>query len=1049
MDISQRMTERRSETQPILAIPDRRIGASSDRQLCFGASLRRLLAAARWCLLVVGAALLRPQASVGESDFDAGVARILIARCLDCHSGPDPKGGLNLLMSATAFQGGESGAAIVPKNPAASVLWQRIAADEMPPKQPLDDAEKHVLRKWIESGAQWGTDPIDLYSATTATRAGYDWWALQPLRRPAVPATDSVEIRNPIDAFAWRALTKKGLTASPRAEPRELVRRLHFDLIGLPPDPAEVSAFLAMYQRSPDDALRSLTDRLLQSPHFGERWGRHWLDVVRFGESQGFERDKIRLDSWHYRDWVINAFNRDMPWDEFVRQQIAGDILYPQDPEAITATGFMVAGPWDEVGQNMRSKAMRAVVRQDEIEDYVGTIGQTFLGLTVNCARCHDHKFDPIRQSEYYQLAASVSGVRHGSRNVISAKDRELSEKIAERIQRTEDQLAELHGRIRTRLLKAQGRTPSSAASRVAPIARWDFQDDTQDRVGQLHATQHPQATVRNGRLVLDQETGYAATHKQDFDLGEKTLEAWVRLDNFEQRGGAAMSIQADSNEFDAIVFGERQPGKWMAGSDFFKRTRDLEAPAEHAAVSEFVHFAISYHADGTIACFRNGKPYGKPYRPGELQRFRAGTWHVMFGLRTGGPHPRRQLQGLLETAQLYDRALTAEQVRASCELEQTSITHDEILAKSTPAETEQRQTLTRLISELKQRQSKYTPHSVYSVVPQSAEVSYVLLRGNPANKGDVVVPGGIAAVDRAKGSFGRPANALFGLPADATDASRRRALAQWVTREQNPLFARVIVNRLWHYHFGTGIVATPNDFGFNGGRPSHPELLDWLAAELIDSGWKLRHIHRLIVTSATWLQSSRFRPECATVDADSRFLWRRNPQRLEAEALRDAILAVSGQLNRQYGGPPYRDFETFTNNTQFYTLTDPDTPEVYRRTVYRTWIRSGRNRFLDAFDCPDPSSTAPKRAVTTTPIQSLALMNNSFVLRMADRLAERVLGEAGEGTDQQVQLVFQLAYARGPAESELAELTAFIEAHGLPALCRVILNSNEFIHVD
>ena len=691
-------------------------------------------------------------------DFDRDVAPILIDNCLDCHSGAEPKGGLNLADSGSARNGGESGAAIVPGKFDESLLWQRVESDEMPPKKPLGDAERQTLRTWIAGGAKWGTSPIDPFIRTTTKRAGSDWWALQPVNRPDVPTVDLKQhVRNPIDAFVLRNLALQGLMPSLEATPRVLLRRLSFDLTGLPPAPEEVAQYEEAVHRTGDAAFDDLVNPLLESKHFGERWGRHWLDVVRFGESQGYERDKLRTDSWHYRDWVIDAFNNDMPYDEFVRQQLAGDVLYPDNANAVIATGFLVAGPWDEVGQSQRSSAMKAVVRRDELEDYVGTIAQTFLGLTVNCARCHDHKFDPILQKEYYQLASAVGGVRHGSRDVASANDQES--------------------------------------------------------------------------------------------------------------------------------------------------------------------------------------------------------------------------------------------------------------------------------------------FAVYAVKPGTADVTHVLDRGNAAARGEVVSPGGVAAI--------AAIDSTFGLAADSPDADRRRKLADWITHKQNPLFARVIVNRLWHYHFGAGLVETPNDFGFNGGRPSHPELIDWLASELIDSDWSLKHIHRLIVTSATYRQSSRNRADCAAVDSDNRLLWRKSPMRLEAEALRDSILTVTGQLNRQYGGAPYRDFTTYVKNTQFYTMTDPDSPDVYRRTVYRTWIRSGRNHLLDVFDCPDPSTTAPRRAVTTTPIQSLALMNNSFVLRMSDRFADRVIKDAGTDPSLQAARVYQLACSRSPNEAEVEQLAQFVTSHGLSALCRVVLNSNEFIHVD
>ncbi|MBM80348.1 MAG: hypothetical protein CMJ78_07115 [Planctomycetaceae bacterium] len=971
--------------------------------------------------------------------FDRQIAAILANRCLQCHSGANPKGKLDLSGKQKATQGGESGAAIVGGKLDQSLLWKRIVDGEMPPDDPLPKQEREIIRQWIVAGAVWGTTPIDVFRHSSKSRAGYDWWALQPVKRPDVPSADGT--RNAIDAFIRQKLKQRGLTASPQASPEIIIRRLTFDLLGLPPSPEEISAFQVNASKDFDAALEQLIERLLASRHFGERWGRHWLDVVRFGESQGFERDKLRNNSWHYRDWVIAAMNADMPYDQFTRLQLAGDVLHPSDPDAVTATGFMVAGPWDEVGQSMRSKAMKAVVRQDEVEDYVGTISQTFLGLTVNCARCHDHKFDPIRQKEYYQIASAVGGVRHGSRNVISKQDQQRREKLSAELKTTQDELARLDAAIRNRLIAATNKAQASKLPpRVKPISRWDFQKDTKDQIGEVHAIQHPKAEVVEGRLLLNKGTGYAASHMQNFDLSEKTLEAWVKLDNLKQRGGAAFSVHTKNAMFDAIVFGERHPGKWMAGSDFFKRTKDLNAPQEKD-VGAFIHMAITYAADGTIACYRNGVPYGSPYKSSGPAHFRSGEWYVLFGLRTGGPTPSRQMEGTLETAQLYDRALTAEEVRSSFEMEKFDVTHDRILAAQTEEEKKTRASILAEIASIKKSQNRHAPHSVYAVVPKRAETTHLLLRGNPATPGDVVSPGGVASVSGV--------NANFGLAADAADSDRRKRLADWIASEKNPLFARVIVNRLWHYHFGIGLVDTPNDFGFNGGRPSHPELIDYLATELIESSWSLKHVHRLIVSSATYLQDSRFRSECAAIDADNRLLWRRSPLRLEAEALRDAILTVSGQMNPRFGGSPYRDFTSFSNNSTFYEIVDLDKPEVYRRTIYRTWIRSGRNHLLDAFDCPDPSTTAPKRTVTTTPIQAMTLMNNPFILRMADRFAQRVTKDVGKDAVAQTNRVYQLAYGRTPNDDERKTLSAFINKHGLSALCRVVINSNEFIHVD
>lgn len=748
------------------------------------------------CLIAVAADCAGAES--GSTRFDEVVAPVLVRRCLECHSGLEPAGKLDLSRRETALRGGESGAVVMASEPEKSLLWQRVAAGEMPPKGKLTDAEKATLRRWIAEGADWGTASLDLFRYTTERRAGYDWWALQPLMNQAASSSGPT-----IDSLIRQKLEQQGLQPSPAADRRMLIRRLSFDLLGLPPTPDEVAAFL---KDERPDAYERLVDRLLASPDYGIRWSRHWLDAVRFGESQGFERDKIRDNAWPYRDWVIDSLNADMPYDLFARLQIAGDVLRPTDKSAVIATGFLVAGPFDEVGKTQQSAAMKVVVRQDELEDLVSVVGQTFLGLTVNCARCHDHKFDPIRQQEYYQLAAALDGVQHGTQD--------LSE-----------------------------------------------------------------PAVREQARNLDKEIG---------------------------------GLQ--------------------------KSLRELEAKK-------------SAEDSGRI----------------------------------------------------------------------------EELKRTLAAKTEQR--------------TKLPVFTTYAVLPQTPGITHVLLRGNPTSPGDAVKPGGITTgADRA---------ADFGLAADAPDVARRTRLAQWITDEQQALFARVMVNRLWHHHFGSGLVDTPNDFGFNGGRPSHPELLDYLAGELIRADWRLKPLHRLMVTSATYKQSSRFNEQSAAVDAGNRLLWRKSPTRLDAESLRDAILAVSGQLNPQMGGPGYRDFSTYVHNTQFYQMLDPVGPEFQRRTVYRTWIRSGRSGLLDAFDCPDPSTKTPRRAVTVTPLQALALQNNSFVLRMSQRYAERLRNEVSEDPQAQIRRAYQLCYARDPDDAELAALGPFVAQHGAAELCRVLFNSNEFLYVD
>ncbi len=580
-------------------------------------------------------------------------------------------------------------------------------------------------------------------------KAGPDWWSLQPVRRPVPPAVqDRAWVHNPIDAFVLARLDRQHLRPAPPADRATFIRRATLDLHGLPPTPAEIDAFVNDVR---PDAYERLIDRLLASPRYGERWGRHWLDVVRFGESQGFERDKPRDHAWRYRDYVIAALNADKPYDRFVREQIAGDVLGPASAEGIIATGFLVCGPWDEVGHEQQGAVSRRRVREEELEDMIAAVGQTFLGLTLNCARCHAHKFDPIPQRDYYRVKAALEGVRPADR----------------------------------------------------PL-----------------------------------------------------------------------------------------PG--------------------------------------------------------------------------GG--------------------------------------------------------------------------TAYAVKPDKPEPTFVLRRGDVEKPEEQVTAGALSAV--------KAPPADFGLKADAPEGERRRKLADWLASADNPLTARVLVNRLWQYHFGRGLVTSPSDFGFNGDRPSHPELLDWLADEFVRGGWSVKHIHRLILLSATYRQSAHPNAEAAAGDADDRLLWRFPPRRLEAEAVRDAMLAVSGQLNPRMGGPSYRPFTMTVFNSTFYTLIDETTPEMQRRTVYRISVNSAKNPLLDALDCPDPSVKAPRRAVTTTPLQALGLMNDSFVLRQARCFAERVAREAGDDPAARVALAYRLAFGREPTAAEKERAVAHVREHGIEGLCWVLLNASEFLYL-
>jgi len=983
------------------------------------------------CLLAFGNNLI-----AAEPMFDQQIAPLIARRCLSCHSGNEPKGKLDLSTRTSATKGGESGSAVVPGKLGESLLWEYVDSDEMPPKKPLPAAEKALLKKWIASGAKWGTEKIDPFRFTTDARAGYDWWSLKPLA--------NLESKRSIDSFIDARLTTAGLSSSAVAGKRTLIRRLSFDLLGLPPTREQIGKFLA---DKSDEAYEKLVDRLLASPHYGERWARHWLDVVRFGESNGFEYDQPRDNAWHYRNWVINALNQDMPYDEFVRLQLAGDILRPKDPQAIAAAGFLVAGAHNTTLPS--SKKMRMTMAQDELEDLVGVVGQTFLGLTVNCSRCHDHKFDPISQKEYYQFAATLSGVTHGERTVQPTTTPEQQRRIAaidSSMAKFRKELKEIDKPIRVRILAERKAGRYSGPQPPKAFATWEFDNDLKDRHGTLHAKAVGGAKRVDGFLNLDGKSAYAETAPLPVAIGEKTLEAWVQLNKLDQRGGGVISLQTTNGAvFDAIVFGERESRKWLAGSNSFKRTKSFGGPAEQQATTRAVHMAIVYRKDGTITAYRDGKPYGKSYRPGPLQSYAAGEAQIVFGIRHGPAGANKMLAGRIQRAQFYDRALTADEVAASAGVANNDyVPESQILERLSTSARKTRDQLSTKIKRAEREKASFitTPQKIYTCVSRKPGVTKLLRRGNVADPAEAVSPAGLQAIPGILPDFR--------LAPNASDADRRKKLAEWITHRDNPLFARVIVNRLWHYHFGQGLVTTPSDFGYNGSRPSHPDLLDGLAQSLRQHDYRLKPIHRLIVTSATYRQSSKPNTAAAKLDAGNRLLWRKSPQRLEAEAIRDAVLLVAGQLDRQIGGRGYRDVRHFSfKGSNFYEPLAETGSQSRRRTIYRFSPRGGRNPFLDTFDCPDPSTTAPQRASTTTPLQALVLMHNALIFQMADQFAQRITREAGKDVEKQSALTFQSAYGRTADADEIQLASRFVKKHGLPALCRVVFNSNEFVFIE
>ena len=956
--------------------------------------------------------LALPLLLCAAEDRDATV--LLERRCYQCHNAKLKSGGLDL--------------SVAERRPL-SLMLARVMKGEMPPMAPLPASDRETLRAWIEPNLK---------------RAGADWWSLQPLR----PYGGS------IDQWIQAKLRDAGLEPAPPADRRTLIRRATFDLLGLPPSPEEVQAFVS----DPDpNAYPRLVDRLLASPHYGERWARHWLDVVRFSESEGFERDLMRDHAWHYRDYVIGSFNNDKSYLQFAREQLAGDVLEPVTHDGIIATALLALGPIDAVGLTSAIPQERATIREDQLEEMMGVIGQTFLGMTVNCARCLDHKFDPIPQRDYYRMKSafdnvfqttrdeSVSGLDelfpHGRPLLTPSEEASLNARrdpLQDRIEFIQAELGRLY-----RAARPVGQASRPVSAVPAPIARWTFDTDARDEVGTMHANLPAKVELRDGALAGQSGNVVIATEAIGRTVRAKTIEAWIRVASLSDRAVAVFELRNRSGYRGASVDGIQYMGgktrQWENGSVGRFRSREMNAPPEDTPADGRLQIAIAYDEDGAIRMYRNGKPYGEPYQPdastaaGRLQTFHPQDAVARFTVSK---------EFHLEEARLYDRALSGEQLAALFQAGVDNATPASLESRMTAVDRDRLRTLDQeLASKKKELSSLPSPPLVFSASPRQPGPSYVLLRGDVTRPGEAVTAGGLSNI--------RGFDADLGLDAAATGAERRRRMAGWIANPSNPLFARTIVNRVWHYHFGNGLVENPNDLGFNGGTPSHPELLDHLAAGFIRDGWSLKRLHKRILLSHAYRQSSAFHQAAAAKDAGNRLLWRFAPQRLSAEAVRDAMLETSGALNASIHGPSFRPFElSKTGSYQNYKPVDSDEPQFRRRTIYRMNVNSGGHPMLDALDCPVPSIKTPKRPVTTTPLQALSLMNSGLVQQQAKAFALRLEREAGAASTR-VDRGFRLALGRAPSSDEMRWSVDLVQQHGLEAFCWGLFNASEFLYVE
>ena len=855
----------------------------------------------------------------------------------------------------------------------------------MPPVgDPLTEEEVKLIGEWIAAGALEDSD-------VSASERRTGWWSLQPLQDPSPLQLDSHWVRTPTDGFLLAAMRRKGLAPSEEADRRTLIRRLTFDLHGLPPSPEAVEAFV--HDPNPD-AYEKLVDRLLAAPAYGERWGRHWLDVARFGESNGYEQNHLRNNAWPYRDWVIRALNEDKPFNRMILEQLAGDRLAPNDPDVHAATGFLVAGPHDTVG--IKNPAGEAQKRANHLDDIIMGASSAFLGLTVHCARCHDHKFDPIKTQDYYRMQAAFAGVWHDERiwdrpDAIQAFHARV-DPLSKEVRRCEEGLEDLRSGARERVEASR----ESILSRYRASVDQSGSEETFDPVEARFVRMSITASTAGRSIVdLDEfEVWTSGPASRNAALGANATASSTRVD------AASPDTYAVANLVDG-KFDKR----WLS--------------AQGVPVWIQVELSKTEHIDRVAwSSDRLGGFGGRFGRP-QPERYRievsldARTWTTVATSVGRLPFGEDQQERLLLRA-----VFRPEEKWAWNALE----------ARKQEAERE--------LASLPQPRRAFLGR-----FEQPAEPSFVMQRGDPMNKGAEVAPASLSTLERLMPGFT--------LRPDAPEAERRLALARWIASDQNALTARVIVNRVWMHHFGQPFVRTPSDFGINGGEPTHPKLLEWLAGRLVQThGWRLKPLHREIVLSAAYRQSSRYREAAARIDRHGAYLWRFPPRRLSAEEVRDAILSVSGNLDRTMGGPGFRLYRYTVDNVATYYPLDEFSAETYRRSVYHQHARSVKPELLGQFDCPDTSLPAPKRIATTSPLQALSLLNNAFVLDQASAFATRMEAAANGDPQGRITHAWLLAFGREPDGDEIRTSSQFIAEQGLASFGRAILNANELLYV-
>ena len=1106
--------------------------------------------------------VIAPNAATQHGDDEGArlyteeVQPLLEEHCLSCHGGGRRlKGGLNLTTRAGLLEGGDLGPAVNEGSPERSLLLAMTSYKdidhEMPPKGKLPGQALDLLERWVHMGAPYAGDAAHAGSEEEehiGRDDGMEGWSYKPRTKPAVPAVKGSNwVSNPIDNFLLAKLEEAALEPAPEASRIALIRRASYDLTGLPPTPEEVEAFL---QDTEPGAWERLLDRLLASEHYGEKWGRHWLDLVRYAETNGFERDSDKPMMWRYRDYVIRAFNEDKPYDRFIQEQLAGDELDDADADAIIATGFMRLHQWDD-----EPGAGALQHKYDNLDDVAKTASEAFLGMTMGCARCHDHKGDPVTQKEYFSFISFFHGIRpiiRGGDNLVMAmSDEEMRayEEAVEKKDREERDMAkvlrELEADFWDRYTKKEGAVGDLAS--MEPV-RFRFYRETWNKLPNFDMYLHEDEgrlpsgffdispATRNDSFgfVFDSNLRIPASgdylFQLDTDDGSRvlvddkevvrydgihglgtvkeavaTLEAGlspITLEFFQGTGGKGLKAwwaSADALRWqyttDDPGEGWEQPGfddsGWKTGLGGFG-DRNVRPPRSvirtqwdtpeiwlrqrfwwDGEEDDELAFAF-YHDDdlrvyvnGALALSRDGYivDYTVAGSTPEGQAALKPGWNDLavscnqdFGGRYVQVRPIKRSQALTSTPRdlAFGRMPLSREAMNGAGVDPKTLMADfghEVMSEEEITRYEE--TTERLESSRGRQVPAEKAFAIISDGPHPQDL-HVHIRGNAASRGEKVDPDFPDCVDDSVVAVPEP-------EAGAKTSGRRRFLAEWISSPENPLTARVMVNRLWQHHFGRGIVSTPSDFGEFGQRPTHPELLDWLANDLVASGWSLKAMHRRMMSSSAYRMSSIASDDAMLRDAENHLLTRFELRRLGAEEVRDAILATNGTLNRQMYGPsiysmmPKEALATSSRPDSVWGRSPED--QVRRRSVYIKIKRSLTTPLLAAFDVADTDQSCPERFVTTQPAQALALLNGEFINKQAGLFAERLREDAGDRLEDQIRRGLHLALGREPDEREVllhASFTNSLQAEqGLSAeqalvdFCLVTYNLNEFIYLD